>query len=260
MSKQTPASQRDWDKEFEEYLNENKTLAYMMLKKSEEFADSDALTQKVNGEWISIKWRDFGEQIRAVAKALLEMDILQPGEMAGIFSANRIEWAVADLGILATRAVCVPIYATNSAEEAEYIVNDAEIRYCRLRSRQPPLKLIKRQRIPRKIVAFDRNIKIDGNDSIPTRSPQWAARQRRTQSWRLNTVNQRYVDVDLHRHDRRAQALSTTDFMNGIYPSYMRFPASAPSMCRWRYFPQPRLRAHVVVRLHERRCAHRVLP
>jgi long-chain acyl-CoA synthetase len=35
---------------------------------------------------------------------------------------------VSDLGVLATRAVSVPIYATNSKEEAEYIINDAEVK------------------------------------------------------------------------------------------------------------------------------------
>ncbi len=238
MSKQTPASQRDWDKEFEEYLNENKTLAYMMLKKSEEFADSDALTQKVNGEWISIKWRDFGEQIRAVAKALLEMDILQPGEMAGIFSANRIEWAVADLGILATRAVCVPIYATNSAEEAEYIVNDAEIKILFVGDQEQynrSKKIIAGNAYLKKIVAFDRNIKIDGNDSMyfdeilamGRSSTQDAKLQER-----LNTVNPNDMLTLIYTSGTTGApkgAIHThRSFMNGIYPSYMRFPGVGP--------------------------------
>lgn len=118
---------KDLEQEFAAYLEKNKTLAYMILKKAEEFGDQDALIHKVKGQWVTIKWKDFAEQIRAVAKALLEMGI-QPGEMAGIFSANRAEWAIADLGILATRAVSVPIYATNSAEEAAHIVNDAGIK------------------------------------------------------------------------------------------------------------------------------------
>lgn len=128
MSNAIANSSIDWDQEFEAYLKENKTLAYMMLKSAEKFADLDALTYKVKDEWVSITWKDFGEQVRAVAKALLEMDLLQPGEMAGIFSANRAEWAIADLGILAIRSVSVPIYATNSAEEAAHIVNDAGIK------------------------------------------------------------------------------------------------------------------------------------
>lgn len=128
MSRSIAEINQSWEKGFEVYLEENKTLAYMLLKKSKEFATHDALTEKINGEWVSIKWKELEEQIRSTAKALLETDILQIGEMAGIFSANCIEWAIADLGILATRAVSVPIYATNSIDEAEHIINDANIK------------------------------------------------------------------------------------------------------------------------------------
>ena len=36
--------------------------------------------------------------------------------------------AIFDLAILAKRSVSVPIYATNSKEEAEHIINDAGIK------------------------------------------------------------------------------------------------------------------------------------
>ncbi|NLM88774.1 MAG: hypothetical protein GX176_08365, partial [Syntrophomonadaceae bacterium] len=47
MSNAIANSSIDWDQEFEAYLKENKTLAYMMLKSAEKFADLDALTYKV---------------------------------------------------------------------------------------------------------------------------------------------------------------------------------------------------------------------
>lgn len=68
-----------------------------------------------------------GEQIQAVAKGLLEMDV-KAGDMVAIFSQNRPEWTIADYGILSVRGVSVPIYATNTAKQAEYIANDAEIK------------------------------------------------------------------------------------------------------------------------------------
>jgi long-subunit acyl-CoA synthetase (AMP-forming) len=96
-------SKRDWQEDFKKYLNENRTLAYMMLKKSEEFKDKTALIQKNNkNEWETISWNIFGDKIKAVAKALIDLK-LQPGEMCAIFSQNRAEWAISDLGILATK-------------------------------------------------------------------------------------------------------------------------------------------------------------
>ncbi|MFW5861542.1 MAG: AMP-dependent synthetase/ligase [Spirochaetota bacterium] len=234
MLKPLMESKRDWDKEFQEYLNTNKTLAYMMLQKSEEFADHYALTQQVKGEWESITWKNFGEQIKSIAKALLEMDILKPGEMAGIFSANRAEWAIADLGILTTRAVSVPIYATNSVEEAEYIVNDAEIKIIFVGDQDQydrSKKIIKGNKFLKKIVAFDRDITIEGDDSMYFDQMLELGRK----STRGDMLETRLKEVNPDDTLTLIYTSGTTgapkgaihthrSFMTGIYPSYSRFP------------------------------------
>lgn len=238
MSKALSNSPIDWDQEFAAYLNENKTLAYMMLKKAEEFADCDALTHKVKGQWVSIKWKDFGEQIRAVAKALLEMDILQPGEMAGIFSANRAEWAIADLGILAIRSVSVPIYATNSAEEAAHIVNDAGIKILFVGEQEQydrAKKVMTESPCLEKIVAFDRDIVISGDDSMYfdelINIGRGAAQDARLQE-RLNQVNPDDILTLIYTSGTTGKpkgAIHThRSFMNGIFPSSRRFPNTGP--------------------------------
>ncbi len=76
--------------------------------------------------WVGISWTDFGDQIENVSKALLHFGIKTQQNIA-IFAQNLPEWIIADLGIMSIRAVTVPIYATSSAKEVEYIVNDAEI-------------------------------------------------------------------------------------------------------------------------------------
>jgi len=237
MSKALSNSPVDLDQEFAAYLNKNKTLAYMILKKAEEFADLDALTHKVKGQWVTIKWKDFGEQIRAVAKALLEMG-LQPGEMAGIFSANRAEWAIADLGILAIRAVSVPIYATNSAEEAAHIVNDAGIKILFVGEQEQynrAKQVMAESAYLKKIIAFDRDIVISGDDSmyfddllaIGRRSKQDATLQER-----LNTVNPDDILTLIYTSGTTGKpkgAIHThRSFLNGIFPSSLRFLYTGP--------------------------------
>lgn len=78
------------------------------------------------GSWVGISWSEFGKKSENVSKALLNFGIKEQQNIA-IFSENSPEWMIADIGIMSIRAVTVPIYATNSKNEVEYIINDAEI-------------------------------------------------------------------------------------------------------------------------------------
>lgn len=230
-------STKDWQKDFNSYLEENKTLAYMMLRKSREYKGNTALIQKnKKGEWEKITWDEFGEKIMAVAKALIDKG-LQPGEMCAIFSQNRAEWAISDLGILATRAVSVPIYATNSKDEAEYIIDDAEVKivftgdqaqYDKAKS------IIANSRYLKMIVAFDRDTAISGSESIYLDDLIETGRKLSNQEEferRLNDVNPDDTLTLIYTSGTTGKpkgAIHThRSFMNGIFPSYMRFPESS---------------------------------
>lgn len=76
--------------------------------------------------WKGISWNTFYNRIQQVSKALINFGIKEKDNI-GIFSQNNVEWIMADLGIMGIRAVTVPIYATNSKKEVEYIINDAEV-------------------------------------------------------------------------------------------------------------------------------------
>ncbi len=76
--------------------------------------------------WRGISWIDFGLQIENISLALLQFGIKSQQNIA-IYAQNMPEWIVADLAIMSIRAVTVPIYATNSTKEVEYIVKDAQI-------------------------------------------------------------------------------------------------------------------------------------
>ncbi len=94
----------------------------------ERFNTKNAIFYKNNKQnsWEGISWKNFGNEIEKVSKALLNAGISSQQNIA-IFSENMPEWIIADVAIMGIRAVTVPIYATNSKNEAEYIINDAEI-------------------------------------------------------------------------------------------------------------------------------------
>lgn len=76
--------------------------------------------------WVGISWKELGSQVQNISKALLNFGVKEKQNVA-IFAQNMPEWIIADLAILSIRSVVVPIYATNSKKEVEYIINDAEI-------------------------------------------------------------------------------------------------------------------------------------
>ena len=96
------------------------------FKNIDQYGDRTAIRYRQNGVWHEISWNSLGEQVRATAKGLLAMGVKE-GEMVSIFSQNCPEWIVADYAILCLRGVSVPIYATNTPKQAEYVVDEAEI-------------------------------------------------------------------------------------------------------------------------------------
>ncbi|MDR2469733.1 MAG: long-chain fatty acid--CoA ligase [Tannerella sp.] len=77
--------------------------------------------------WRKMSWSDFAGQVRRVSQAMIASGV-QVRENVGICSRNRPECFLVDYGLYGVRAVSVPMYATGSAAQMEYIVRDAEIR------------------------------------------------------------------------------------------------------------------------------------
>ncbi len=111
-------------------------------------------------EWIGISWKDFGDQIENLSVALLQFGIKAQDNIA-VYSQNMPEWIVSDLAIMSIRAVTVPIYATNSANEVDYIVNDAEISVLFVGEQEQydeAVKLLKNNKFLKLIIAFHDDI------------------------------------------------------------------------------------------------------
>ncbi len=74
--------------------------------------------------WESISWNDLAFQVKCTAQALIEMGVGAQQNIA-FFSQNKPELFAVDFAVFVVRAVSIPIYATSSAEQVNYIVNDS---------------------------------------------------------------------------------------------------------------------------------------
>ena len=157
----------NYEQEYQEYLKKNPHLALMIMDRVKKYGEKTALKDKSSGEWVTTSWREFGEKINDAAKALLEWGVKEH-EMVGIFSQNKADWNIADAAILSLRGVSVPVYATNSIKETEYIVDDAGLRIMFVndqRQYDASKEILKKSKHLKKIVVFDKTVKISGPES-----------------------------------------------------------------------------------------------
>ena len=105
-------------------------LSVLVHRRAEKYGDKVALKYRdyETSQWIPITWNQFSQTVRQVANALVELGV-QEEENIGIFSQNKPECLYVDFGAFAKRAVTIPLYATSSPAQAQYIINDAQIRY-----------------------------------------------------------------------------------------------------------------------------------
>jgi long-chain acyl-CoA synthetase len=86
--------------------------------------DDEAFRYPADGEWLSLTWAQAAERVRAIAAGLLQLGVGAEQRVA-ILATTRVEWILADNGILCAGAATTTVYPTTSAEEAAYILGDS---------------------------------------------------------------------------------------------------------------------------------------
>ncbi len=83
------------------------------------------LKQPVEGRWISFTWADAADQVRRMAAALQALN-LPPNSKIALVSKNCAHWIMADLAIMMSGHVSVPLYPNISADTLNYILKHSE--------------------------------------------------------------------------------------------------------------------------------------
>jgi long-chain acyl-CoA synthetase len=102
------------------------TLPALHRRQAERFGPRTALRYKHLGLYRDLSWDEFREQVTACAAALVHAGI-KPGERVSVYSENRVEWLIADMGILEAGAVHVPLHAPLTGRQAHYQLANADV-------------------------------------------------------------------------------------------------------------------------------------
>ena len=91
-------------------------------------ADTVIAAKKIGpGHWQNVTTGEFHERVVSAAKGLIALGIAK-GDAVTIFSSTRLEWGILDFALAAVGAVSVPIYDTDSAPQAQRIMNDSAVK------------------------------------------------------------------------------------------------------------------------------------
>ncbi|WP_432010006.1 AMP-dependent synthetase/ligase [Streptomyces cucumeris] len=78
-------------------------------------------------EWHALTWARTGERAAAIAAGLMALGV-RPQERVAIASGTRVEWILADLGVMCAGGATTTVYPTTDADETAYILADSESR------------------------------------------------------------------------------------------------------------------------------------
>jgi len=91
-------------------------------------ADTVIAAKKIDpGRWQNVTTGEFHERVVSAAKGLIALGIAK-GDAVTIFSSTHLEWGILDFALAAVGAVSVPIYDTDSAPQAQRIMNDSAVK------------------------------------------------------------------------------------------------------------------------------------
>lgn len=139
-------------------------FSQLISSQSKKYGDKTALCQRtnLNEEWSKITWTDFAHQVSIAGKAFIELGVVEQQRIAQ-FSQNKAENLIVDFALFSVRAIVVPIYATSTVSQVEFIVNDAEIEIIFVGDQQQydiAQEVLNNSKSLKKIIAFDKEIVI----------------------------------------------------------------------------------------------------
>ncbi|MEU0931854.1 long-chain fatty acid--CoA ligase [Embleya sp. NPDC005971] len=121
-------------------------------------------------EWRSLTWGQAGDRAKAIAAGLVVLGV-EPEDRVAIVAETRLDWVLADLGVMCAGAATTTVYPTTNADEAAFILADSgsvaafaadDAQLAKLRGERAALGAV------RKVIVFDHTPDRDGDDWVLT--------------------------------------------------------------------------------------------
>ncbi len=183
------------------------SIPAILKDNAKKYAKKNAFSYKKRGVYHSLTYEEFYDRVLMLARGLRNFG-MTPGDKVAIFSENRLGWAVSDFAIQSAGGITVPIYATNTAKQAAYVINHCEARivFCSSKVQYEKLYSIKEE-LPNVdlVVSFDRFM---GHRSFPVYS-----------QYQLSDIDSPLSDEDRRQIEEQIAQVNQEDLITIIYTS-----------------------------------------
>ncbi len=183
------------------------SLPEMLKSNAQQYVDRIAISYKKGGKYQSLSYGDFYERVLMATRGLRKTGMV-PGDKVAIFSENCAGWAVSDFAIQCAQGTTVPIYATNTADQAAYVINHsgAKIVFVSNRLQYEKLRTV-REQLPNleQVISFEQFL---GNHDLPV----YTLSQLSEISHPVSEQERREIEADI-------DAVKSTDLITIIYTS-----------------------------------------
>jgi long-chain acyl-CoA synthetase len=103
--------------------NEPRTAVEMWKRRVAKMPAGPAFRHFAGESWKTISYAEADAAAREIAAGLIGAGVV-PGDRICLLAQTRVEWGLCDIAILLAGGVTVPIYASNTAEQSEFIIRD----------------------------------------------------------------------------------------------------------------------------------------
>ena len=114
----------DYIRPIHEVVVPGETLPVLFTNAVRARGDEIFMREKELGLWRSWSWNETGRAVREVAMGLAALGF-RPRECASILSNTKLDWVVADLGVLCAAGISNGIYPTDSATQVQFLCEDS---------------------------------------------------------------------------------------------------------------------------------------